>query len=123
MASRAGSKKAIANPSCENAFENYYNRFSNNKFLLTKQFKFHPIRRWRFDFSFPEIKVAIEIDGGQWAINGGRHNRDSDREKMNAAASLGWVVLRFSNQMILQDPLGCIKIVDETIKNRIGPKI
>ena len=123
MGSRANVKKMPATPSCENAFENYYNRFSINKILLEKQLKFHPIRRWRFDFSLPEIKVAIEIDGGQWAPNGGRHNRDSDREKLNAAASLGWVVLRFSNKMILQDPLGCIKIVDETIKNRIRPKI
>jgi very-short-patch-repair endonuclease len=64
---------------------------------------FHPDRRWRFDFAFPDAKLAVEIDGGQWAPHGGRHSRDSDREKLNAAAVLGWRVLRYSGTM-LKDP-------------------
>lgn len=64
---------------------------------------FHPERRWRFDFAFPEARLAVEIDGGQWAPHGGRHSRDSDREKLNAAAVLGWRVLRYSGAM-LKDP-------------------
>ena len=63
-----------------------------------KEYKFHPTRRWRFDFAIPQYKIAIEIDGGVWTY--GRHNRSSgyiaDMEKFNAAASLGWVVLKFT---------------------------
>jgi len=68
-------------------------------------------RRWRFDYAFPVEHVAVEFDGGQWVANGGRHNRDSDREKLNEAAARGWRVLRFSNQQWAADPLGCCALV------------
>ena len=53
-------------------------------------------RRWRFDYAFPESLVAVEFDGGLFVR--GRHNRGrgmiADHEKFNAAAALGWRVLR-----------------------------
>ncbi len=62
-----------------------------------KEYKFHPKRKWRFDFADPANKVAVEIDGGVFA--GGRHTRGAgfraDCEKINAAAVLGWRVLRY----------------------------
>ena len=65
-----------------------------------KEYRFHSTRKWRFDFAIPRYKVAIEIDGGVWTY--GRHNRAAgyiaDMEKMNAAASLGWIVLKFTPQ-------------------------
>ena len=57
---------------------------------------FHPSRMWRFDYAWPVESVALEVEGGVWT--GGRHVRGSgflkDIEKMNAAASQGWRVLR-----------------------------
>lgn len=76
-----------------------------------RELRFHPTRRWRFDFAFPSAKLAIECDGGQWRKFGGRHARDSDREKLNEAAVLGWRVLRFSGAMLRNNPKGCIKQV------------
>ena len=67
------------------------------------EYAFHPSRGWLFDFAWPEQRVAVEIDGGQWMSHGGRHSRDSDREKLNQAAVLGWRVLHYSGAM-LQDP-------------------
>ena len=65
-----------------------------------REHRFHPDRLWRFDYAIPSLRIAIEIDGGVW-ING-RHNRASgylgDMEKFNAAATLGWVVLKFTPQ-------------------------
>lgn len=65
-----------------------------------REYRFHPSRMWRFDYAIPPLRIAIEIDGGIW-ING-RHNRASgylgDMEKFNAAATLGWVVLKFTPQ-------------------------
>jgi uncharacterized protein DUF559 len=59
-------------------------------------------RRWRFDFAWPNAKVAVEVDGGTF-IRGG-HSRGKgqqrDAEKMNAATCLGWRVLRFTTDMI-----------------------
>lgn len=65
------------------------------------QYKFHPERRWRFDFAFPDVMVAVELDGGIFAAENateaGRHARGAgrcaDMEKRNAAAELGWIVL------------------------------
>ena len=66
-----------------------------------KEFKFHPKRRWRFDLAWPELKLAIEIEGGVWIR--GRHVRGrgfkEDCEKYNAAVLLGWKVLRYTPDM------------------------
>jgi len=70
-----------------------------------------PNRKFRADFAFPEAMLMIEVDGGQWLANGGRHNRDSDREKLNLAAVNGWRVMRFSTQQLENDPESCIKLV------------
>jgi very-short-patch-repair endonuclease len=62
------------------------------------EYKFHPVRKWRFDVAFPDAKVAAEIDGGAWSA--GRHTRGAgfiaDQKKTNAAALLGWSVYRFT---------------------------
>jgi len=77
--------------------------------------RFAPPRRWRFDWAVPAIKVAVEVDGGQWAHLGGRHARDTDREKMNRATANGWRVFRFSVQQLQTDPAGCVAIVCEVV--------
>lgn len=64
------------------------------------EFQFHPSRRWRFDFAWPEAKVAIEIDGGGFKFGGGKHMQPRDLEKLNTAVSLGWKVYRFTPGMI-----------------------
>jgi len=67
-----------------------------------REFKFCPTRRWRFDFAWPERKIAVEIEGGVW-INGA-HNRGahflSDMEKYNWATINGWRVLRYTNKTL-----------------------
>lgn len=69
-----------------------------------REYKFHPIRRFRFDFCFPDARLAVEIDGGVWLPGGGRHNRGAgylkDQEKMNLAVLHGWRVLHYTPQNI-----------------------
>ncbi len=66
------------------------------------EYKFHKTRKWRFDLAFLGYLVAAEIDGGIW--KDGRHNRPSgfikDMEKLNAAAELGWLVFRYTPEMV-----------------------
>lgn len=70
------------------------------------EYKFHPIRKWRFDFAWfddkAEVYVAMEIEGGLF-VNG-RHSRGrtmiNDMEKYNNATLLGWKVYRFSTDEI-----------------------
>ncbi|MDQ8954571.1 DUF559 domain-containing protein [Acinetobacter rudis] len=62
------------------------------------EFKFHQDRKWRADFYLTGTKLLIEVEGGIWS--NGRHTRgrgyQADIEKYNAAAMLGYTVLRFS---------------------------
>ncbi|KHF78447.1 hypothetical protein PJ15_1506 [Acinetobacter sp. neg1] len=66
------------------------------------EYKFHPTRKWRADFLISNTKILIEVEGGIWS--GGRHTRGTgyigDMEKYNAAAILGFQVLRFSTQQV-----------------------
>ena len=67
-----------------------------------REYRFHPTRKWRFDFAEPDAKIAAEIEGGTWS--NGRHVRGSgferDCEKYNQAALLGWRVFRFTGRMV-----------------------
>lgn len=63
---------------------------------IEPEYRFHPTRRWRFDFAFPSRMIAVEYEG--MTRQGGRHQRFSgfvaDTEKYNEAALLGWKVIR-----------------------------
>lgn len=69
-----------------------------------KEFKFHPKRRWRFDYAIPEHKIAVEVEGGVWT--GGRHTRPQgflgDIEKYNTATLMGWRVFRTTPDDLLK---------------------
>jgi very-short-patch-repair endonuclease len=66
------------------------------------EFRFAPPRRWRIDWAWPDQRVGLEVDGGVWV--GGRHTRGAgwlqDTEKLNAAAALGWRMLRCTPQQL-----------------------
>jgi hypothetical protein len=59
------------------------------------EYKFAKPRKWAFDFAWPELMVALEVQGGLWTE--GRHSRGAallkEHEKLNAAACLGWRIL------------------------------
>jgi very-short-patch-repair endonuclease len=65
--------------------------------------KFSPTRRWSLDFAWPEYKLGLEVDGA--IFSHGRHSRGSgiigDMEKFNAAAVMGWRVIKFTPQQIM----------------------
>jgi hypothetical protein len=64
--------------------------------------RFHPTRRWRFDYAWSARKVAVEVHGSTWAA--GRHTRGKgfagDREKVNEAQLLGWLVLEVTYDQV-----------------------
>jgi len=83
-----------------------------------REYRFHPVRKWRFDYAFPDLKIAVECDGG--VFTGGRHTRPigymKDMEKFNAAAQDGWVVLKFTpSQMMTQATI-------DTLRNTINQR-
>lgn len=81
-----------------------------------REHRFHPIRKWRFDFAWPEVKVAAECEGGTWS--GGRHTTgkgfEADCSKYNHAAQEGWQVYRFTFGMIRSGE--ALKTIERAIK-------
>jgi very-short-patch-repair endonuclease len=67
-----------------------------------RQFQFHPKRRWKFDFAWPERLFAAEVDGGTWTggahVRGKRYERDC--EKGAEALLLGWRVMHVTTDMV-----------------------
>ncbi len=67
-----------------------------------REHRFDEVRKWRFDFAWPELQVAAEVEGG--THRGGRHTRgdgfERDCEKYNAAMAQGWSVYRFTTKMV-----------------------
>ena len=67
-----------------------------------REHRFHPVRRWRFDFAWPDQMFAVEVEGGAF-VNGG-HNRgagfERDIEKCSEAMLLGWRVYRTTGRFI-----------------------
>ena len=76
------------------------------------ELKFHPTRRWRFDLAWPDQKLALEVNGGDWA--GGAHVRPAaltgDYEKRTAAAMMGWrIMVCRPNNLLMNDMIQNIK--------------
>lgn len=68
------------------------------------EFRFAEPRKFRFDYAWPDRKIAVEKEGGIWikgfSGRGGAHALPSniirDMEKGNLACKLGWRVFRFT---------------------------
>ncbi len=100
--------------------------------LLWEELKRHKVpaeRQWRiqlkgnqyfFDFAFlcNQGKLDVETDGDTWHLNPGRVAQDNQRD--NAAAELGWHVLRFNTRQIQEQRANyCLPNILETI-NTLG---
>ena len=91
---------------------------TSTDFPFVGEHYFHPTRQWRFDWAHLELLIAVEVEGvTHFGPAIGRHQSaagiEGDMEKYNAAALLGWTVLRYSQRMIKKDPVGVVEqIVD-----------
>ena len=61
------------------------------------EFQFHPDRKWRFDYAWPQAKLAVEIDGFGYGHQA-QQSMSADNEKANAAVERGWRVLRYNSR-------------------------
>ncbi len=104
-----------------------------------RQHYFHPRRKWRFDFAWEAERVAVEVEGGVFSVPVtcdscgrhvhrknkrtermervyaamGRHTRGAgfhdDCDKYNAAAVLGWRVLRYTAKHLTDSPVQMVE--------------
>lgn len=90
-----------------------FNPESPYLFPLRKEYRFHPKRRYRFDFAWPDMKVALELDGGLFLKRGGHTScsgKTRDCEKDFLAIQNGWYVIRWTAAMITTE--NCYKLRD-----------
>ena len=92
------------------------------KVECVKEFKFHPVRKWRFDYAIPEHKIALEVEGGVWT--GGRHTSPKgflgDIEKYNTATLMGWRVFRTTPEDLYKTVT--IKLIKTAISREFAPE-
>lgn len=88
-----------------------------------REFMFHRKRKWRFDLAWPDLLIAVEIEGGIWS--GGRHVRgegyEKDCEKYNEAQLAGWMVLRFTPGMIKRGKAG--GVIEIAVRKAVAGEI
>jgi hypothetical protein len=75
---------------------------AEGRWVFQEEVRFHPTRRWRFDWASFELMLAVEWEGGTFI--GGRHTSgkgfENDCEKANTGAIMGWTLLRFTRAML-----------------------
>jgi very-short-patch-repair endonuclease len=66
----------------------------------------HPVwdgTKWRrFDLAWPEVRLAVEVDG--WETHGTREAFQDDRERDAVMVALRWRVLRFTWNDVVNRP-------------------
>lgn len=72
---------------------------------VTTEFRFHPIRRWRFDYVLADRMLAVEFEGMNYqGGSAGGHRTikgtEGDIEKYNTALAMGWRVFRTTTGQI-----------------------
>lgn len=70
------------------------------------------------DAAWPEVKLAVELDGA--AFHGGHEARERDLGRDAALAALGWLVLRFGYRRVTREPAACQAQLAAVYRQRLG---
>lgn len=73
-----------------------------------------PVHGFFIDIAFGREKVAIEIDGQ--AFHSSPEHRANDARKSNALAARGWIVLRFTWRMLVDDPEEVLRTIRRALQ-------
>ncbi len=79
-------------------------------------YRFHPTRKWEFDWCWEDRKIVLEVEGAVWV--GGRHTNPigflKDIEKYNEAALMGYFVFRCTPDDIISGKI--ITLLERMLK-------
>lgn len=68
-----------------------------HKLTPEREHQFHEERKWRIDFAWPKLKLAVEVESSVHRI---RSRFAGDLDKYNALVLAGWTLLRYTRKMI-----------------------
>jgi len=95
----------------EEGFLRVWRAFCTYLPLPKHNYRFHPTRRWALDYAWPDVKLAVEIEGHY------RHRSRSgfaaDHKKYRAAENMGWRILKYPGDEWKARP---VQIVEEVAK-------
>ena len=87
----------------------------------TPEYRFVEDRRWRIDYAWVDIMLAVEIEGA--VFTGGRHVRGigyaKDMEKYNRMSIEGWLLLRYMPAKIKWDEIEAMYLLNKEVKKRL----
>lgn len=67
-----------------------------------REYKFHPVRKWRIDFAWVLERLAVEVDGGVRTGHARFDNALREAEKAEALLLAGWTLYRIPGPWIVQ---------------------
>jgi very-short-patch-repair endonuclease len=67
----------------------------------------YQVGRYRLDFAYPSLKVAIELDGH--ATHSSTTDIANDRRRQREIERLGWRFIRFGGQEVYRDADACAR--------------
>lgn len=77
-----------------------------------------PFGEVHLDAAWPEVKLAVELDGA--AFHSSREARERDLRRDAALAARGWLVLRFSYRRLTQEPWACQAEIEAAYRRRLS---
>lgn len=114
--------KTVAGSPLEEGFARLWRSLKPDLPEPEREHRFNKTRKWRFDFSWPEARLAVEIEG--MAYGGGRHQRREgftrDAEKYRAAVNAGWRLLRYTSDEWKERPVQIIEEVGRVLVKLSG---
>ena len=90
-----------------------WHRLRNRQLENCKFRRQHPIQGYILDFACEELKLGIELDGGQHNEQANQYYDRIRTEKLKAA---GWHILRFWNNEVNENIEGVLISITETIQ-------
>jgi len=73
----------------------------------------HRLGRYEIEFAYPDLMLAIEVDG--YGPHASRRAFQHDRDRQNALVGLGWTVLRFTWADVVKRPEHVARVIREAI--------
>lgn len=75
------------------------------------------IGRHRVDFAYPDLRIAIEVDG--FEVHGTPAALQADLERQNRLVAAGWTVLRFTWRDVVRRPAWVAQQVAALLRERV----
>jgi very-short-patch-repair endonuclease len=107
--------RQLARESLEAAFQTRYIQLGGVG-EWARHYRFLADSGYQLDFAMPDLRIGVEINGGQWQISGHSSGRGlhRDADKQNRALVAGWSIFWLTTDMLDAhgDPVHVQRVVD-----------